>query len=524
MLRSRPGLPRGHGEILSEPPFDEWAQLAEENASHAAGWDFTVGGVPVSVARDEARREFVAAAVHYSERIGVPLTPVSEAPDRIALTGHQPLLYHPGVWIKDFLLQRFCDETGAVGVDLVVDTDSFDAISFTAPCLSPEVRKCSISLAAGGKDVCFACALVPSAAEIERFAASGADALSGLPTPALGHHFDNFCESLRSSADDTDNLGDLMTFARRRYEAVSGTDYLEIPATRMGRTQSFLRFVAEMALRAREFAECYNHELQAYRIAGRIRTSAQPFPDLAVGDESVELPLWVIEAAGRRTLSVSREGDGLAFHADGERLFDSAADPAEVMRTFEGLTATLAPKALTLTLYVRLFIADLFIHGVGGGRYDHVTNGVMRGFFGVQAPRYAVASMTMYLPLGAHIVGDEEIAQAKQDLHRAEHNPDALLGEVEFDTEVESARATALAEEKGKLVREIGEPGANKKMLGERIRAINVELAAIMAPLVTEFRVRLSSLENQQAATAILTDREYPYCLWSPAEIQDKAR
>ena len=31
----------------------------------------------------------------------------------------------------------------------------------------------------------------------------------------------------------------------------------------------------------------------------------------------------------------------------------------------------LAPRALTLTMYFRVLLADQFVHGIGGGRYDH---------------------------------------------------------------------------------------------------------------------------------------------------------
>ncbi len=47
----------------------------------------------------------------------------------IVMTGHQPELYHPGVWVKDFLLQRLSEETGASAIDVVVDSDGFDTVS-----------------------------------------------------------------------------------------------------------------------------------------------------------------------------------------------------------------------------------------------------------------------------------------------------------------------------------------------------------------------------------------------------------
>ena len=61
-----------------------------------------------------ARREALAAATRVlgaPRRAGVR----AEAPELLVMTGHQPELYHPGVWVKDFLLQRLADETGRRG-------------------------------------------------------------------------------------------------------------------------------------------------------------------------------------------------------------------------------------------------------------------------------------------------------------------------------------------------------------------------------------------------------------------------
>jgi hypothetical protein len=130
----------------------------------------------------------------------------------------------------------------------------------------------------------------------------------------------------------------------------------------------------------------------------------------------------------------------------------------------------------------------------------------------------------MYLPLGAHIVTDEEVASATERLNRLDHNPDALLGEVEFDTADERERATTLAAEKGRLVAEIARPGADKKVVGARIREINGALAELLAPVHAEYAEELRRLIAQRDASEILTDRTYPFCFWSPEEIADKVR
>jgi hypothetical protein len=169
-------------------------------------------------------------------------------------------------------------------------------------------------------------------------------------------------------------------------------------------------------------------------------------------------------------------------------------------------------------------VADLFIHGVGGGRYDQVTDDVFRRYLGVEPPPFVVASMTMYLPLGAHEVKDEEIEALSMALNRLRHNPDQMLDEVEFEAGEERAHAAALAREKGELVVAIAAPGADKKVIGGRIREVNAELAELLAPIERDMRDELDQLLQLQGASGILTDRTYPFCFWDPSEVADKAR
>ena len=51
-------------------------------------------------------------------------------------------------------------------------------------------------------------------------------------------------------------------------------------------------------------------------------------------------------------------------------------------------------RALTNTLYARLFLCDLFIHGIGGGKYDEVTDDMIRRYYGIEPPEYLVLSAT----------------------------------------------------------------------------------------------------------------------------------
>ncbi|MDY0088171.1 MAG: hypothetical protein RBS78_06465, partial [Coriobacteriia bacterium] len=67
-------------------------------------------------------------------------------------------------------------------------------------------------------------------------------------------------------------------------------------------------------------------------------------------------------------------------------------------------------------------------------------------------------------------------------------------------------------------------PGADRRTLGLRIKGLNRELAALVEPLAEELRERKAALELQLSDVEVLTDRTYPFCLWSPDEVADKIR
>jgi len=526
VVHAKPALPAGHGEVLASPPFEEWAALARANHEAAGVWSFEVAGVPATELRALARRQSLAAAAGFSARLGVDVAQPGRPEELIVATGHQPELYHPGVWIKDFLLQRLAEECSATAIDFVVDSDGFQVLGVSSPCMTPGVRRCTQYLAIGGRDTWYAAAPVPSARDLRDFCAAVDSMLASLPAPAVRRHFATFCDDLEAAGPVAENLSEFVTMARRRYEEPAGSTYLELPVTHLARTSAFRTFVADLALDAPRFCDAHNAELAEYRVVNKTRSAAQPFPDLAIDRDLCELPLWSL-GPERRTPVVARRVAGGRVRleeAGGTTIADLPSDPAAAVESLEESGAVLAPKALALTTFVRLFTCDLFIHGVGGGRYDSVSDGVCRRYYGIEPPRFVVASTTMYLPIGTHLVTEEEVASAKARLNRLEHNPDALLDEVEFDSAEERARALALAVEKSELVSAIALPGADRKSLGIRIREVNAALASLLAPLRQGMESEVASLEAQLAASGILTDRTYPFCFWSPSEVADKAR
>lgn len=119
----------------------------------------------------------------------------------------------------------------------------------------------------------------------------------------------------------------------------------------------------------RSFREIFNTCLDEYRATFRFRYRHFPFPHL----EENELPFWIIRKGRRCRL----------FAHDMER-----ADP---------LKAPIVPRAATLTIFLRLYRLDIFIHGIGGGNYEWVQDTIIERFFGQQPPPYAITSGTFLL-------------------------------------------------------------------------------------------------------------------------------
>jgi hypothetical protein len=163
-----------------------------------------------------------------------------------------------------------------------------------------------------------------------------------------------------------DTIGERFALVRRSYERNWGCRNLELPVSRLARTDAFRRFATHILADRERFRAVYNAAVGAYRQAHGIRSDNHPVPDLAPG----ETPFWGgPDPAGRRTRTVTRVDDQTR------------------------------PRALTLTLFCRLCLGDFFLHGIGGGKYDEVTDAIIRGYFGVEPPRYGVLSATLHLPL-----------------------------------------------------------------------------------------------------------------------------
>lgn len=476
------------GERLTRPPFETWGAVVRENAALPA---------PLAVLRDAMRHAAIEAAKGYTRRLGLTV-PSNAAGVPLVMAGHQPSFYHPGVLYKYHLLAEAAAR-GMAAINLSVDTDPADGFSIKVPSyVGGEYHRVAHYAAPGAANRLYMDA-VTNDDDIIAFAENVLRDLRSLPDRLFSFGEVFIQTELRRELPTM--MADAMVHLRRVYTAHWPQGVLELPLSELCRAAPFFDFAFGLLARAPEAAAIFNGTLAAYRAEHGIRSKANPFPDLAADAQTVETLFWIGKDGARLPLSVSMRGGQPALILDGAHEMRDAAMLREFCQTHK---LQLWPRAVALSVLNRLFVADLFVHGTGGAKYDRITDAFITRFYGITPPPFAVASATLKLP-GLDDPAPE-LAALRQRLREAYFHPESFL---------ENAPPELVAEKKS-LRAAIAVPGADKKAMGKRIAEINAELNSLMGPVIHDLERRIAAAEKALARHEALTDREFPYFLYPP--------
>jgi hypothetical protein len=163
-------------------------------------------------------------------------------------------------------------------------------------------------------------------------------------------------------------------------------------------------------------------------------------------------------------------------------------------------------------------LGDLFLHGIGGAKYDQVTNLIARRFFGFELPEFAVVSATLRLPLkqAAHIETD---AQLPRRLRELRYHPERFLEDADSSAAEGVSKAEKIVAAKQHWIRTIKTPeNARRRHLA--IQEANQALQPFLAPQRRQLERQLERQESQRRAAAVLASREYAFCLQPREHVQ----
>ena len=133
-----------------------------------------------------------------------------------------------------------------------------------------------------------------------------------------------------------------------------------------------------------------------YTTSGLITALAlDPLPDdVSARWQSVALPFRMRDVNVTRVRRLTYAPGGRRFELDVWHHRDTPADLRRSWQALEPQGFKVRPRALSLTLFVRLCLANVFWHGLGGGKYDEVTDDIIRKFFELAPPAFIVATET----------------------------------------------------------------------------------------------------------------------------------
>jgi hypothetical protein len=498
-------IPTTSPAAVGAPPIDSWSVRARAGRAALDGSGAAIGGVPLGELRREARGEALALARAYTRSLGIEPGPGG---DRLVLcTGHQPVLCHPGIWVKYLAMARQVPPDG-VGLNLIVDSDAVEEVAADVPGEDGRLYRARVVLASAAPDVPAEVMPAPSAGEWRAFAAEIDAHLRTIDDPAVLEGWVRAREVPPPPSHA--GLAGAVTALRRRLEGPR--PYLDLPVSALADLPAFRRFAMAILRDARRFAQVHNTCLGACRVHYGLRTAAQPFSDLAVEGDLVETPFWYVAASRRWPLFVE-PGAGRLVAAD-QVVGALPEDPSE--RAFAGMA--IRPRALTLTAFARLVVADMFVHGVGGARYDCATDAVIRAFFGVSPPEYATVTATLFLPFETGGSREAERQRLRRALLDLQHNPDRHLPQ-------KTGAHTSLVAEKWNLIRGLEDSAGlsrrERRAATQRIREINRLLQVAVAGQMEEVQEALRRLDRHQEDAEVTAYRGYPFLLF-PVEAVER--
>lgn len=555
-------VPKNNKEIFLEPAIEHITELALENRRKISGYKFEINGIPFQVLRDKTRMEVLRQAVGYTNGIQSLIrkdpsgqrrydrnriqkdTSLQAAQDKLCVnevtlgyetiknipiiqTGHEPILYHPGIWIKNHLTHYVANKLDGIGVNMIVDNDGCNMGFLYVPVLSEKSASVEKVPFVKNKDH----------VAYEEIVFDDFGTILQLKEEVIGLLSKNvFREDVKTIVEDmqgmfeqfTNRIGEcyqrgcsdmvgLLTAARKSLEEDFGIENLEVPVSWMCNTDGFYHFVLHILYESERFAKIYNKKLAEYRSIHKIRSKANPLPDLKIMENLIEIPFWVWKAGGQRAkcYRVNKGGDiKITDGVDILVILKKSEGAMENLSRLKVLTENgikIRPRAITTTMFSRLFFSDVFIHGMGGAKYDTITDEIIKEFFGIAPPGFVTISATLFLPLdvyGLDIKVLQELQRTDSDMC---YNPERYASK---ETQSEPAFMNRV-KEKQRLLKIMGVSNADeKRRYFRQIKELNKLMLTQINPELKKKRKEINTIRDKLAYNEVVRFREFPICLY----------
>ena len=515
--------PQGDGQTLVDPAWPTLPQVVAQNREQLANFQYDVQGKSLHELSVSARQSLAQFAVAYTSQYrGVPerwQDPETLAGAPYILSGHQPEMFHPGVWYKNFVLGRLARQTGGVAIHLLIDSDMCRTASIRVPTGSVEQPRVeAVPYDLPGAEVPYEERTIRDIATLSTFAERASARLRPfVAEPMLA------------------SLWPLTMHAMRgRQISVCGSRKGGMRSRKLGTTRRWscrkARCASCRSLRG-SWRTCWHicrgfGQLTTMRllcIAGRIgcETGLNQCLIWRRRRNGSEAPFWIwtAEDPERRPLFARQTGSEIILSDRRDQTIrlpltqdGDAGAAAEQIAALSSRGIKLRTRALSTTLFARLVLSDMFLHGIGGAKYDQVTDQIIRLFFGCEAPVFATVSATLRLPIEHDSQEAAGVGQWDQRLRELRYHPEEFV-DVNGSVNGGARGISEIIATKQQWLQTLKTPeNARERHLA--IGAANEALQPYVAPLRERIEREQKDVQQQRRREAILNSREYSFCLY----------
>jgi len=527
--------PEPSGGRLVEPPLvpgpgtGSIEALVDNNRLLRSALDLRIGDMRLHELVAATRREVLMVAAEYTGHyrdVNRPDDMADWIGRPLIVGGHQPELFHPGVWLKNSVLDAYARQVGGTAVNLIIDSDRSGRAELDVPVGTPAAARLEpVPFDAQAPEMAWEERPVLDQACLESFGERASALLVPLVPDAI---LRRFWPLVIDRARESHRLGLAVAQARHIVEERFGLETLELPVAELVKLPTVMVFTGWLLAHSHAVHEAYNAALAAHRRARKVRGRGRPMPDLAVRHDAtgewIEVPwwLWSKEDRRRRRVYASAAPGALAL-SDLETVrveLPIAPDTSpskwiDALSRMEEHGIRLRPRALVTTLTARLLFADVFVHGIGGAAYDTITDDIVRRLVGSDPPRHAVVSGTLRLPLEGVFPGfdtadpEADLAAVRRTLRDIAYHPERHLpGDGTLPRAVHEVVVA-----KQRWVETVPTPALARRRCHE-IRAANGRLAGHAAAAVRDLEARATALGVAVKARRVLAARTHPWCFF----------
>jgi hypothetical protein len=426
----------------------------------------------------------------------------------VIATGHQPAIYYPGLLFKNIYTADLADQTNGIALNFIVDSDN---ASFKVPIPyqeKEEIKKTHIEIKNPQNEIYKD--FNPSEREVKKFFDSIDSKLKSLNNKRIKNAFEKYKVRFDREYATKKNFTETIRKLRNQFDSNETRNLRDIKLSQVAQSRAYYHYLLYIIKHIESFSEVYNHAVEQSS-----SKDYQPVKFLEINNGWQELPCWLIKNSKRHPLWIKKAKGELHF------LSDEAEKKLTIntrQKTEENIinelkdSLSLYPKATTLTILLRLFFCDVFVHGTGAIEYEQVNNIVLENFFSIDPkPSFYAVTGDIWLPIlpdnDVYNGLEKDYKRKKQWLKEANRDPEKFLSKETAENFKKEKKQLA------QKMRQEEDPGKRKE-LHQRLIAKNDEMKQHLEPEIERIKGILNRYDGILSKKEVYFERKYPYFIY----------